>query len=754
MAENFSDKISDMVKEPQTKEFYDFSTFRLDVKKHRLWRGEELIALTPKEFELLLILVENAGRVVEKDDLHAQIWKDTFVEDGTLTRNISWLRKKLGAGNKNGEQFIETCPKRGYRFLPEVTKSSDENALIIEEQTLTRIRIEETLTLSDAETRRHGDAEKKIVALPNVPASARRRVPASLLLAFGVLAITAIGFAVYHIFLRQPEPKIILASKITPFAGLPGREDAPVFSPDGNQIAFAWNGGDLENFDIYVKLIGAGEPVRLTKSKADDLNPAFSPDGKTIAFIRSSGAGSELFLVPALGGAERKICHLNSTRSSVSFAPDGLSLVVSDSEQSDGPNGIFLVNVENGDKRRLTVPPEYTNDDAPRFSPDGQMIAFVRNFGAIVQELFVVDIGGGEPRRLTFDKTWIGGAAWSADGASIVIASRRQINSQTNLWQISLKNDAPQFIAAGGKNSGKPAISPNGKTIAFVEEWQDTNIWRIETKGEPANNTFRKLIASSRRDNSPHFSPDGARIVFSSDRTANFDIWIGDADGSNARQLTDLQNSPTGSPRFSPDGKLIVFDAQVAGNGDIFVVAADGGTIRRLTDSESFDFMPSWSADGRFVYFASNRTDTAQIWKMPLEGGEAVQITKNGGRESFASPDGTEIYYSKGDGVVGLWRVGADGGAETPIPELAEAAYWRYWTATRDGIYFVARAEQPPYKIKFYDFASRQLKEAAATDHSPIWVYPGLSASADGKTILYTQHDQNASSIMLAELGN
>ena len=154
MAENFSDKISDTVKQPQTQEFYSFGAFRMDVKKHRLWRGEELIALTPKEFELLLMLVEHAGRIVEKDDLHAQIWKDTFVEDGTLTRNISWLRKKLGAGNKSGEQFIETCPKRGYRFLPEVTRSSGENALIIEEQTLTHIRIEETTSIADSRNRR------------------------------------------------------------------------------------------------------------------------------------------------------------------------------------------------------------------------------------------------------------------------------------------------------------------------------------------------------------------------------------------------------------------------------------------------------------------------------------------------------------------------------------------------------------------------------------------------------------------------
>ena len=145
----------------------------MDVRKRRLYRNGDEIALTPKEFELLFILVENAGRIVEKDDLHEKIWQDTFVEDGTLTRNISWLRKKLGDGNGGGEKFIETMPKRGYRFLPEVTKSFAPNTLVVEEQTRTHIRIEETFTV-DAETRRHRDTERRIAALPAVPASPRR----------------------------------------------------------------------------------------------------------------------------------------------------------------------------------------------------------------------------------------------------------------------------------------------------------------------------------------------------------------------------------------------------------------------------------------------------------------------------------------------------------------------------------------------------------------------------------------------------
>ncbi|MCP9494024.1 MAG: winged helix-turn-helix domain-containing protein [Pyrinomonadaceae bacterium MAG19_C2-C3] len=773
----------------QRRRFYDFGAFRLDTQNHFLVRdGGETVSLTPKEFEVLLVLIEHAGDVVAKDALLDAVWKDTFINEETLTRNVSWLRKKLG-----GEKFIETVPKFGYRFAAQVT-ARDAPDLIIEEQTVQHIRVEETISLSEPpavaggllrdEGRGQRD-EKNIAKDGFVHPSSLILHPSSyppataggsdkklwLALTFGVVAIAAIAFTVYQNFFRQSAPRTIFAAKIVPLTGAAGHEDTPAFSPDGRQIAFSWNGGDeVRNFDIYVKLVGAGEPVRLTKHETNDLNPTFSPDGLHLAFVRTFATHSELMLIPALGGAERKICDLRPTLSGVSFSPDGKTLAVDNGDTSGEQTGIFLVTVETGEKRRLTAPPEYAADDKPKFSPDGKSIVFVRSFGSIVQELFVVSSAGGDARQLTFDKTEITGAAWNADGTKIVFASRRGKGSETKLWQMAATGGGePELIATGGKNPANPTVAPDGRTIAFVESSQDMNIWRLQRDEgggmrdekntvktgsiHPSSLRPHPFIKSSRNDNSPHFSPDGTRVVFASDRTTNYDIWIADADGSNARQLTDLEDAPTGSPRFSPDNCFVAFDAQVSGNGDIFVVPADGGAIRRLTESDSFDFMPSWSADGNSIYFASNRGGDEQIWKMPAAGGDAIQITKQGGRESFESPDGAELYFSKAEGATGLWRVPSDGGEENAVPELAEAGYWRAWTITREGIYFVARTAATPYKIKFYDFKIRQLKEIAQTEKPPVWVFSGLSVSADGKTILYAQNDQNASSIMLAELG-
>lgn len=559
--------------------FYEFDSFRLAAGERVLWRAGKLVALTPKEFELLVVLVEAAGRVVGKDELLEEIWKDTFVEEGTLTRNISWLRKKLAAEDATATAFIETLPKRGYRFLPAVTKIEDAPApvafvlaaptLIIEDQTLTRIRIEEIVTLEtpeEATKNLDGDSPRPLPPAPLKPSR-----PVWLWLALGVAATigaSVICLALYQNFFRKAEPKIVVLSPATPFSGLPGRENFPSVSHDGKQLTFVWNNGDAENFDVYVRLIGAGEPVRLTDTQEDEIHPTFSPDGSHVAFVRPYARGSAVFLVPALGGAERKICDLFPTSSRLSFTPDGKSLAVIDAEEADKREGVFLVDVATRAKRRLTAPPESAKDFAVRVSPDGSQVAY---------------------------------------------------------------------------------------------------------------------------------------------------------------------------------------DAQVNGNGEIFTVSVEGGAPRRLTTDAAQDILPAWSHDGRLIYFCSNRNGSYEIWKMEREGGAAVQVTKRGGFESALTFDGKEIYYTKERGDGRVWRASLEGGEESLVTELAEAGSWRYWTMTRTGIYFVPRASSAPYRVRFYDFASRAVREMATTESAPIWVYPGLSASADGKTILYAQHDQNASSIMLAE---
>ena len=731
---------------------YDFLSFRFDLAKQCLMHGEEMISLTPKEFALLKFLLENRYRTVEKDEILENIWSGTYVEEGTLTRNISWLRKKLA--DHSDAKIIETVPKRGYRFLPEIQITGETEALIVEEQTIRRIQIEEIIEFEPNEISGSGSAiiaasltaisDANYKALPAAP-SKNHRSPLWILPV--LLIFAAFIFVSHRAYFSQKPANVILATKIVPFSGLPGRENSPNFSPDGKQMVFSWNGGiENRNSDIYVKLIGAGEPVRLTDTATDEINPVFSPDGKSVAFVRIFPTHNKIILIPALGGAERVI-YEKASYASLSFSPDGNTLACAELDLSNNEVGVFTINLQTGEKIRLTTPENPAVDHTPRFSPDGKSLAFIRYFSSFRREIFVVPATGGEPRQITSDNVRIYGLAWNADSRSLFFTSFRGGN-QLDLWRIAANDQAePQMISTGSSNLQDLAISPNGRTIAFVAETTDENIWEIEPNHVP-----RSLIRSTRADHSQQFSPDGANIVFVSDRTGNYEIWLADADGKNQRQLT-AEHGSAGSPRFSPDGKFIAYDAQVAGGSDIYLISVNGGAARRLTEGGKNNGLPAWSVDGSSIFFVSNRSGDEQIWKMPASGGgEAVQITKQGAFEMFAAPDTRKIIYSKGGGKNGLWSVGVDGGDEKPIPELSEAGAWRSWTVTPNGVYYTAFAFQIPLHVNFFDLANGQTRRIVTVDKMPLAYYANLTVSPDGKRILYARQDQTGAGIMLAEL--
>ena len=171
-----------------------------------------------------------------------------------------------------------------------------------------------------------------------------------------------------------------------------------------------------------------------------------------------------------------------------------------------------------------------------------------------------------------------------------------------------------------------------------------------------------------------------------------------------------------------------------------------------MTENAQQNSLPAWSADGKWIFFISNRSGSDQIWKMPVNGGDASQITQKGAFEMFATSDGKKIIYSKSVGKIGLWSVKTDGSDEKAIPELTEAGNWRSWTVAANGVYYTSFTTQSPFQIKFFDFAAKITKDVAAMKKPPLLYYSNLAVSPDGKKILYAREDQSASSIMLADL--
>ncbi len=587
------------------------------------------------------------------------------------------------------------------------------------------------------------------------PAPARRRFGRRGLAA--VLALAAVaGAGAWWRWMRLAPRTPGANWRLAPLTSYQGNESHASFSPDGNQVAFTWNGAGEEKWDIYVKVVGEGTPLRLTKDPGNDVSPAWSPDGRHIAFLREGDGGAAVMLVPALGGMERKLGDAWPHRVGVeapflAWSPDGKTLAVVDKLAPDDPLGIYLLTIATGERKRLTAPPrDWLGDSCPAFSPDGKTVAFVRTSSVSVQDIYVVPAAGGEPRQITADKRRIFGLAWNSARNRLVFASNRGQNSR--LWEVSPSGGQAERLAGIGENAGFLAVSPDGRRLAYTRSTIDTNIWRYTLPRSGGAAEPVRVISSTRHDLAPHLSPDGKRIVFASNRSGTMELWVCDSQGLNVSQLTSFNGPPTGSPRWSPDGRWIAFDSRPEGNPDIYVVAAEGGTPRRMTTHAAEDVAPNWSRDGRWIYFASKRSGDYQVWKAPAEGGDAVQVTRQGGFFAAESADRRYLYYAKALNGPGLWRMSLAGGAEEPVLESLRAGYSYYWELGDQGVYYLERRDQADgrtFHLCFFDLASRKEHLVRDLDKRPF--NAGLSFAPDGKSFLYAQVDSSDTDLMLVD---
>jgi Tol biopolymer transport system component len=376
-------------------------------------------------------------------------------------------------------------------------------------------------------------------------------------------------------------------------------------------------------------------------------------------------------------------------------------------------------------------------------------------------------VSGGEARRLTVDNQFIAHLAWTADGREILFTSNRA-DGNWLLWRIPVSGGVPASEARVGDNVASFGVSREGRVLAYTQQLTDYNIWRAEiTSSRGQSSISEKFIASTRLDAAPQYSPDGKSIAFASERSGSNEIWVCNSDGSNPLQVTSFNGPQTGTPRWSPDSKYIACDSRPGGNADIFVIKATGGPPRRLTDETSEEITPNWSRDGQWIYFTSNRSGTWQLWKTPVDGGAATQITRGGGFAPMPSPDGKLIYYVKNlsaNVLVAndpLWRVPTDGGTEEAVPGFTKRSQWHTYSVTNRGIYFINESPSQHSTIDLFDFKTSQyttivdLEKQGGPGFSGLHMekqrLPGLSVSPDSRWLLYTQLDRNDSDIMLAE---
>lgn len=720
---------------------YEFGPFRLDTADRMLLREGQYVPLAPKVLETLLTLVEHRGHILEKEDLLREIWPNTFVEEVSLAKNVSTLRKALGETEE--QRYIETIPKRGYRFVAEVRAVGNG---------------------SDAPPRNGHAALPAPEATPSPPpdatvSSAEKR--GIRWWTAGVLAALSAGALVWHMEVADRSRTPAASSRVVPLTSYPGHENQAAFSPQGDAFAFVWDGLRHEGLHLYVKKLGSETPVQLTRGPGSDSKPAWSPDGRLISFLRASGEERAWYEVPASGGAERKLAEVFpyfdlGNGNSPYGSPDGKFLAIVDKSAANEPASIFLLSLATLERRRLTAPPPGTTGDYfPAYSPDGKNLAFARAASFSATDLYVMRLPDGKPKRLTNDGLTIEGLTWTADGREIIFSSRRG-GSINSLWRIAANGGEPERVSTVGKDVISPALAPHGNRLAYTQSLDDMNIWGLELSESGQPTAKRQIIASTFRDSDPAYAPDGRRIAFASGRSGGFGIWVCNRDGTDPRLLFDGGAYVSGSPRWSPDGRWLAFDSRFHASGkggvpEVYLVNAKGGGLRRLTSGPGGAVAPSWSHDGRWIYFGSTQTGRMEIWKALVAGDAAIQITQHGGFEAFETEDGRYLYYLRARTTPGIWRVPSGGGEEVALPQRNQAGLWRSWGLAGHRIYYTTAMPPLGARVEFLDLTTGATREIAPITGALEVTIPGLAVSADGRSLLYAQYDESGSDIMMIE---
>jgi Tol biopolymer transport system component len=547
-------------------------------------------------------------------------------------------------------------------------------------------------------------------------------------------------------------------SKVVPLVADSGADLQPSISHDGKQVAFVSGSKAGGNYDIYVKLIDVGTAVRLTTDPAADLGPQWSPDDRFIAFERLAEGSVEIYVIPALGGAERKVTqtHIPSswkadalqaqTGSTPAWTSDGSALIVTDQDGAPGgSSALFLVPLDGSPRRRLTFPTGLTSDGNAVMAHDGRHLAFVRETTNSSSDLFVAGPDGTKIHQITFDRMRIRGLAWAPDDRSLIFASNR--SGAEGLWQVATNGGGPTSIATKGDEVTSPSLASDASILAYTATTQISTIWRLPLGKrhdiDPVSTVA--LIASNGRNHSARYSPDGLRIVFVSDRSGSWEIWVSDSEGTNVRQVTHFAGPMVGTPHWSPDSQKLAFDSRPAGRSVVYTVALDGSQLSKVIDDGFEDKKPNWSRDGQSLYYTSNKNGTSQLWKSGVHGERPVQFTKEICNDSAESIDGKTVYFQTNGN--GLYRMPASGGPAEIVKPLSNIRGDRYFDVS-EGIYFLKQDGTAKRIIELYEPLSGISTAIGTISGQLVYGTPSLSVSPDHRHILYAQEDRISSQIM------
>lgn len=676
----------------QNQRIYCFDSFELDVDNRQLLRDGTRLTLSAKAFDLLQTLLENKGRLVEKDELFNSVWHDQIVEESNLTVHISQIRKALGE-NKNKPRFIETVPGYGYRFVGEVSGPKDDE-IVIETESFSRIIIENEETEIVEEEQGRGRERETFSVLPGTSASPRLRVAASQIVALGsVVALMASAFGIYYLKAEKPvEPfEKIKLTRLTNS----GKVGGVAVSPDGKYIAYALS--ESEGNSIWVQQVGTASNVLVVPPvKAQIWDLRFLPDGSRIHYSLFAGdkADPQHFRVPSLGGVAERIPNI--VASFIAFASDGNHIAYVQSDSAAGQNYLIVADADGGNKKTIATKP-YPNTFEPNvpivaWSPDGETIACLVNYfdaDASYSSIVGINVRDGSERPLS-EQRWynVFSIEWLKNGGGLLISASDKVSGGNQIHFLSYPQGETRHITNDLSRYDGLSVTNDGESFVSIETNIVSGIY-IGEEGADAND-FKEIISETGALHPFVWTPDG-KIIYRSKKDGVSNLWTMDADGGNRRQLTANAQVDARGLCIAPDGRYLVFGSWRNGKSNLWRVDADGGNLTQLTNGKA-DVHPRCSADSRTVVYQKGLHSELTLWKVPIEGGDPVQVTGFRAKWPAISNDGMRVtYFHMAESKWRLGIVSSEGGPmlqRLDVP-AAQEGFTTQWSPDDQYLFYI-----------------------------------------------------------------
>ena len=685
----------------QTKEFFEFGPYRIEKTERLLMRGTQAVFLPPKAVELLLVLLESSGHVVTKEELMQRVWANTFVQEVNLSRNIFHLRKALE--ETDGAKFIETIPRRGYRFVAPVKQTYDDGVSVMaHERSSSRIVVQEEIEI---------DAPRRDVVTKDVGTGQTRPawlavVIAAPIVLLGLVLATGIWYS--HRFARSAAsaPPSFQAMQIRRLTDS-GKVRCPALSPDGKMLAYVLNDNNVAS--IRMRNIETGSEIQVAKPTATSLDGLmFSPDGGHLFYQAGEQGRGMIYRIPVFGGSPSKVA--SDVPSHFDISPDGNQLAFIRHKAEKAEDVLTVCDVNGANERTIKARSGryYYNTwgVAPAWSPDGKtLVASAGEYKSEekkdddrIQYYVAVRIADGAETSIQSPK-WhaVDRVSWLADGTGLIVLVQEKPSAPFQIWRLEYPGGAAQRITNDLQNYIWMSLTADTTLMAVMQDAVFCNIF-VGPSDNPTN--ARQLaFAPNSKDGfyGLTWTSDG-RIVYAATEGERSNLWIMNADGSKPEQLTFDDEFSNTHPTITPDGRQVLFISDRNDDRQIWKINIDGSRLEQVTKGERVFWM-SLSPDGRWLLVSkgSHPFLSGSLWKLPFAdaSGPAVKITDLAATKPVVSPDGNHVafgFYDQEEKTKSPWKIGVlpmNGGG--PLRKFDVAAFRQIvqWAPDSKGFIYI-----------------------------------------------------------------